>query len=38
MGLEEVGMGRHGLDCSGSAWVQLAGACECGNELPVYIK
>jgi hypothetical protein len=22
----------HGLDCGGSGWRQVAGACECGNE------
>jgi hypothetical protein len=26
------GMGRHGLDCSGSGLGQVAGVCECGNE------
>jgi len=26
------GMGRHGLDCSGSGCGHVADACECGNE------
>jgi hypothetical protein len=30
--------GRHGLDCSGSGEGQVAGACECCNELSGSIK
>jgi hypothetical protein len=26
------GIGRHGLDCSGSGYVQESGVCECGNK------
>jgi len=32
MDLHEVGCGGHGLDWSGSAWGQVAGTCEYGNE------
>ena len=31
-------MGRHGQDCSGSAFGQVAGFCECGNEPSCSIK
>jgi hypothetical protein len=31
--LQEMGWG-HGLDGAGSGQGQVAGACECGNELP----
>jgi hypothetical protein len=31
-------MGKHGLHCSGSGQGQVAGACECGNELSSSIK
>ena len=30
--------GGHGLDCSGSRQGQVAGSCECGNELSGSIK
>jgi hypothetical protein len=30
--------GRHGLDCAGSRYGQVAGSCKCGNELPDSIK
>jgi hypothetical protein len=32
------GMGKHGLDCSGSGLGLVAGACECGNETSGSIK
>jgi L-asparaginase II len=38
MNLQANGMGRHGLDCSGSGQGQVAGCCKCGNEHPGYIK
>ena len=28
---------EHGLDESNSVWGQLAGCCECGNELPYFV-
>ena len=31
-------MGKHGLDCSGSGYGQVAGSCESGNELSGSIK
>ena len=31
-------MWEHGLDQSGSGWGQVAGTCECGNELSGCIK
>jgi hypothetical protein len=31
-------MGRNGLDWCGSGYVQVAGACECGNEISAFIK
>ena len=30
--------GAHGLDYSGSEWGQVAGCCECGNELPYFVS
>ena len=38
MRLQEVGQGRHGLHCSGSAEGQVVGACECSNEPSGSIK
>jgi hypothetical protein len=32
MDIQEVGLG-HVLDCSGSVLGQVAGSCECGNEI-----
>jgi len=31
-------VGRHGLDWCGSGQGQVAGTCECGNELPRSVK
>ena len=31
-------MGRHGQDCSGSGYGEVAGACEYGNEPTCSIK
>jgi len=31
-------MRRHELDCCGSRWRQVAGACECGSEPSGAIK
>jgi hypothetical protein len=31
-------MWEYGLDRAGSGYGQVAGACECGNELSVFIK
>ena len=38
MDLQEVGCKGHGLDRCGSGWGQVAGICECGNELSGSIK
>ena len=38
MDLQEVGLGEHGLDRSGSKQVQVAGCCECGDEPSGFIK
>jgi hypothetical protein len=32
------GIGRHGLDLSGSGWGQVAGSCKCVNERSGSIK
>jgi hypothetical protein len=34
----KIGIGSHGLDCSGSGEGQVAGFCECGNEPSGCIK
>jgi hypothetical protein len=31
-------LGDSGLDCSGWGWRQVAGCCECGNEISGYEK
>ena len=36
--LQNVGRVGYGLDRAGSRHVQVAGACECGNEPPGSIK
>ena len=38
MDLQEVGCGGYGLDRAGPGKGQLAGTCECGNELSGFIK
>jgi len=38
MEFQEVGMRRHGMEWCGSGYGQVAGCCECGNELPGSIK
>ena len=38
MDLQEVGLGGHGLDWSGSGQGQVVGTCECGNETSGSIK
>jgi len=35
---QDVGSGEYGLDRAGSGWGQVAGTCECGNELSGSIK
>jgi len=35
--LQKMG-GGSGLDCSGSGYGQMAGSCECGNELSGSMK
>jgi hypothetical protein len=31
-------MDRYRMDLSGSGWRKVGGSCECGNELPGFIK
>ena len=38
MDLQEVRCGGYGLDRGGSGYGQVAGTCECGNELSGSIK
>ena len=38
MDIQEVGCGGYGLDRAGSGKGQVAGTCECGNELSGFIK
>ena len=38
MDVQEIGRGERGQDCSGSGWRQVAGYCECDNEISVSEK